>query len=490
MTETNARVLPTGSTDSSVCADPENTLASDGGSVAAGAGAEQTAGVSEARGASGASGASAVAETSGGGGVDDAHAGVTGIARAAKTAARTLATATRATKDAALHAMADALIADAARIVEANAVDLTRGRENGMKDSLLDRLALDEARIGAIAEALRDLAALPDPVGEVVRGSTLPNGLRLRQVRVPMGVVGMIYEARPNVTVDAAGLALKSGNAVILRGGSAAASSNEVIVDVLGDALEAQRLPRQLVQSIDAYGRPGAVELMRARGLVDVLVPRGGADLIQTVVRESVVPVIETGVGNCHVYVDASADISQAVPIVLNSKTQRTGVCNAAETLLVHRDVAPEFLPAVLAALGEKDVTIHGDDATAAAVPPALRFQPATEADWETEYLSNDLAVKVVDSLDEALEHIRRYSSGHTEVICTKDTTSVRRFTTELDSAALIVNASSRFTDGGQFGLGAEIGISTQKLHARGPMGLAELTTTTWIVEGDGQIRQ
>ncbi|WP_127131533.1 glutamate-5-semialdehyde dehydrogenase [Georgenia sp. SYP-B2076] len=418
---------------------------------------------------------------------------VTDVARAAKKASRVLATATRATKDAALLAMADALVADAPRIVAANAEDLERGRATNMTTSLLDRLALDETRIGAIADALRELAALPDPVGEVVRGSTLPNGLRLRQVRVPMGVVGMIYEARPNVTVDAAGLALKSGNAVILRGGSAAASSNAVIVGVLGDALAARGLPRELIQSIDAYGRAGAVELMRARGLVDVLVPRGGADLIQTVVRESVVPVIETGVGNCHIFVDASADVAKAVPIVLNSKTQRTGVCNAAETLLVHRDVARAFLPAVLAALREEDVTIHGDDdvaAVAPTVPGGLRFEAATEADWETEYLSLDLAVKVVDSLDEALEHISRYSSGHTEVICTQDVTSVRRFTTELDSAALIVNASSRFTDGGQLGLGAEIGISTQKLHARGPMGLAELTTTTWIVEGDGQIRE
>lgn len=420
----------------------------------------------------------------------DARAAVVATARDAKRAARALATATRATKDAALHAMADALVAEAPRIVEANAADLERGRAGGMAPGLLDRLALDADRIAGIAAALREVAGLPDPVGEVVRGSTLPNGLRLRQVRVPMGVVGMIYEARPNVTVDAAGLALKSGNAVILRGGSAAASSNAVIVEVLGEALVRQGLPAELVQSIDAHGREGAVELMRARGLVDVLIPRGGADLIQTVVRESLVPVIETGVGNVHVYVDASADLVKALPIVLNSKTQRVGVCNAAETLLVHRDVAPAFLPAVLAALGEKDVTVHGDEAVAAAVPEALRFQPATEEDWATEYLSLDLAVKVVDSLDEALEHIRRYSSGHTEAIVTQDVDAARRFTTELDAAALIVNASTRFTDGGQLGLGAEIGISTQKLHARGPMGLAELTTTTWIVEGDGQIRE
>ncbi|UNX53785.1 glutamate-5-semialdehyde dehydrogenase [Georgenia sp. TF02-10] len=462
MTETTAADRP--AAEPATCADPANTLAEPGDGAAAG--------------------------TAAAGDGTDVRAAVVAIARAAKTAARSLATATRATKDAALHAMADALVANTGRITAANAVDLERGRERGMKDSLLDRLALDDARVAAIADALRELAALPDPVGEVVRGSTLPNGLRLRQVRVPMGVVGMIYEARPNVTVDAAGLALKSGNAVVLRGGTAAAGSNEVIVAVLGEALAARGLPAELIQSVDAYGRAGAVEMMRARGLIDVLVPRGGADLIQTVVRESVVPVIETGVGNCHVYVDAAADLAQALPIVLNSKTQRTGVCNAAETLLVHRDVAPAFLPTVLPALGERGVTVHGDDAVAAAAPAGLAFAPATEADWATEYLSLDLAVRVVDSLDEALEHIRRYSSGHTEVICTRDTTAVRRFTTELDSAALIVNASSRFTDGGQLGLGAEIGISTQKLHARGPMGLAELTTTTWIVEGDGHIRE
>lgn len=433
----------------------------------------------------------------------DARAGVTTIAQAAKRASRALATATRATKDGALHAMADALVAASPRLVAANAEDLERGRAEGMSPGLLDRLALDPDRIAAIAAALRELAALPDPVGEVVRGSTLPNGLRLRQVRVPMGVVGMIYEARPNVTVDAAGLALKSGNAVILRGGSAAASSNAVIVEVLGRALEDLGLPATLVQSIDAYGRAGAVELMRARGLVDVLIPRGGAQLIQTVVRESLVPVIETGVGNVHVYVDAGADLAKALPIVLNSKTHRVGVCNAAETLLVHRDIAPAFLPSALVALRTSGVTVHGDDATAVIAGEAgvfagdaglagdaAGFVPATEEDWGTEYLSLDLAVKVVDSLDDALEHIRTYSSGHTEAIVTQDVDAARRFTTELDAAALIVNASTRFTDGGQFGLGAEIGISTQKLHARGPMGLGELTTTTWIVEGDGQIRE
>ncbi|WP_324653536.1 glutamate-5-semialdehyde dehydrogenase [Georgenia sp. H159] len=419
----------------------------------------------------------------------DVRAAVESTARAAKTASRVLATATRATKDAALSAMADALVASSERIVAANAEDVERGRANGLKESLLDRLTLTAERIAAIADALRELAALPDPVGEVVRGSTLPNGLVMRQVRVPMGVVGMIYEARPNVTVDAAGLALKSGNAVILRGGSAAASSNAVIVAVLGEALESQGLPAALVQSIDAHGRAGAVELMRARGLVDVLVPRGGADLIQTVVRESLVPVIETGVGNCHVYVDADVDVAQAVSIVLNSKTQRTGVCNAAETLLVHRAAADVFLPAALAALGEAGVRIHADAAAAALSPDGVEVVPATDEDWATEYLSLDLAVRVVDDLDAAIEHIGRWSSGHTEAICTTNLRAAERFTREIDSAALIVNASTRFTDGGEFGLGAEIGISTQKLHARGPMGLGELTTTTWIVVGDGHVR-
>ena len=423
-------------------------------------------------------------------GTPDVRDAVEAIARDARTASKVLATATRATKDAALHAMADALVDAADEIVAANTKDVDRERAGGMSEALLDRLALTPERIATIADALRDLAALPDPVGEVVRGSILPNGLTLRQVRVPMGVVGMIYEARPNVTVDAAGLALKSGNAVILRGGSAAAESNAVIVEVLGRALTAQGLPKALVQSIDAHGREGAVELMRARGLVDVLVPRGGAGLIQTVVRESLVPVIETGVGNVHVYVDGSVDIAQATQILLNSKTQRTGVCNAAETLLVHEDVAAEFLPGALAALGEAGVRIHAGDGVAELAPEGVDVVPATDEDWATEYLGLELAVGIVPSLDAAIEHIDRWSSGHTEVICTLDLRAADRFTREIDSAALIVNASSRFTDGGEFGLGAEIGISTQKLHARGPMGLGELTTTSWIVVGDGHIRQ
>jgi glutamate-5-semialdehyde dehydrogenase len=420
---------------------------------------------------------------------DDPEVAVLEVARRAREASRALATATRATKDAALRALADALVAATDRVLAANAEDVARGRAGGMSEGLLDRLALTPERVVAIAGALRELAALPDPVGEVVRGSTLPNGLRLRQVRVPMGVVGMIYEARPNVTVDAAGLALKSGNAVVLRGGSAAASSNATIVEVLAEALAAQGLPRDLVQSVDAWGRPGGVALMHARGLVDVLVPRGGADLIATVVREATVPVIETGVGNCHLYVDASADLADALPILLNAKTQRVGVCNAVETLLVHRDVADAFLPSALAALGQAGVTVHGDAATLAHAPQGVATVPATEADWGTEYLSLDLAVRVVDDLDAAIDHVRRWSTGHTEAILTRDLRASERFVAEVDAAAVIVNASTRFTDGGQFGLGAEIGISTQKLHARGPMGLAELTTTKWVVHGDGHVR-
>lgn len=413
---------------------------------------------------------------------------VTAVARRAKAASRSLATATSGTKDSALHALADALVAKGKEILAANATDVERGRESGLSEGLVDRLTLTTARIDDIAAALREVAALPDPVGEVVRGSTLANGLRISQVRVPMGVVGMIYEARPNVTVDAAGLAIKSGNAVILRGGSAAAATNQVIVRVLSEALESQGLPGDLIQSIDEYGREGAVALMHARGLVDVLVPRGGASLIQTVVRESTVPAIETGTGNCHVYVDETADIEMARAIVLNSKVQRCSVCNAAETLLIHEGIAEAFVPLAARDLTEAGVTLHADERAASLA--VVDTVPADEADWETEYLSMDLAVKVVASLDEALEHIRTYSSGHTEAIVTSSLAAANRFQRELDSAAVMVNASTRFTDGGQFGLGAEIGISTQKLHARGPMGLAELTTMTWYVDGNGQIRE
>ena len=419
----------------------------------------------------------------------DVESAVLEACRRAKVASRALATANRGVKDAALHAMADALVAESARIIAANAQDVERGRANDMTPGLLDRLTLTDDRIGAIADALRDVATLPDPVGEIKRGSTLPNGLRLVQKATPMGVVGMIYEARPNVTVDAAGLALKSGNAAVLRGGSAAAKSNEVIVDVLQGALETAGLPRDAVQSIDAYGREGAAVLMNARGLVDVLVPRGGRSLIQAVVRDSTVPAIETGEGNCHVYLDASAPLERALDIVINSKTHRVGVCNTAETLLVHRENAPKVLPAIMTALHEAGVTLHTDATSAELAPEGVPTVAATEDDWANEYLSMDLAVRVVDDVDEAISHVQQYSTGHTEAIVTDDIGVADAFVAQVDTAAVMVNASTRFTDGAEFGLGAEIGISTQKLHARGPMGLAELTTTTWTVYGDGHIR-
>jgi glutamate-5-semialdehyde dehydrogenase len=423
-------------------------------------------------------------------GGDGAREAVRAICLRAREAARELAAASGATRTAALLAVADALEAGADRIVAANAEDLDRGRREGLAESLLDRLRLDPQRVAAIAAAVRHVAGLPDPVGEVVRGSTLPNGLRLRQVRVPMGVVGMIYEARPNVTVDAAVLAVRSGNAAILRGGSAARSSNEVIVDVVRGALAGAGLPADCVTSIDAWGREGGVQLMRARGLVDLLVPRGGAGLIRTVVETSTVPVIETGTGNCHVYVDASADVEQSLAIALNAKMRRVSVCNAAETLLVHADAAPAFLPRALPALRAAGVTLHVDDATDAYAERAgIPTQAATDEDWAQEYLSADLAVAVVPDLDAAVEHIRRWSSGHTEAICTNDLRAADEFVARVDSAVVAVNASTAFTDGAEFGLGAEIGISTQKLHARGPMGLTELTSTKWIVVGDGHVR-
>jgi len=413
------------------------------------------------------------------------------LAGAAREASRQLGLLSRADKDAALRAMADALDSASSEIIVANDLDIVRGRAKGLTEGLLDRLRLDRPRVEAVADALRDIAGLPDPVGEVVRGSTLANGLQIRQVRVPMGVVAMIYEARPNVTVDAAGLALKSGNAVVLRGGSAASESNRALVDVLRSALRSRGLPAGAVSLLDEGGHDAVRALMTARGLVDVLIPRGGADLIQTVVRESTVPVIETGVGNCHVYVDAAADLDKALAIAVNSKTHRVGVCNAAESLLVHRSVAPEFLPTVLAALGSAGVTVHGDaELELAAKEAGAEYSLATDEDFAREYLSLDISARVVDSLDEALAHVRRYSTGHTEAIVTEDRGAARRWVAEVDAAVVMVNASTRFTDGGEFGFGAEIGISTQKLHARGPMGLAELTTTKWVVEGDGQIRQ
>lgn len=405
---------------------------------------------------------------------------------AAKAASRVLATLTTAAKDAALASIADALEANLSRIMEANGHDLARGRENGLSDGLLDRLRLDEPRILSLASAVRDVIALPDPVGTVVRGSTLPNGVQLSQVRVPFGVVGAIYEARPNVTVDIASLALKSGNAVLLRGGSAALSSNQALVSVLQEALEAAGLPATAVQTIDEHGRAGATALMRARGLVDVLIPRGSADLIQTVVRESTVPVIETGAGVVHIMLDASADATMAVDIVHNAKVQRPSVCNAVETVLVHRDAAERLLPPLLADLRDAGVTVRGDTA-AREIDPSL--PEATETDFATEHMALELSVAVVSDLDEALAHIRRYSTQHTESIITQDLANAERFLAEVDSAVVMVNASTRFSDGGEFGFGAEVGISTQKLHARGPMGLPELTSAKWIVRGAGQVR-
>ncbi|WP_446665566.1 glutamate-5-semialdehyde dehydrogenase [Flexivirga sp. B27] len=408
---------------------------------------------------------------------------------AAKVAAKHLALLTRADKDAALHALADALLASTDRIVAANEADLLRGRESGMPDGLQDRLRLTPERVAAIAEALRQLAALPDPIGDVVRGSTLANGLQLRQVRVPMGVVGMVYEARPNVTVDAAGLGLKSGNAMILRGGSAAADTNRVIVDVLRNALQEQGIPADAVQLLDG-GHEDVDALITARGLVDLVIPRGSDRLIQAVVQGATVPVIETGVGNCHVYVDAAADVEQAVAIVLNSKTHRPSVCNAAESLLVHRDIADAVLPQLYDALTSAHVALHTDQrASEIAERGSTPYTPATEVDFATEYLDLQMSVAVVDDVDAAIAHIDRFGSGHTEVIVTADRAAARQFVARVDAAVVTINASSRFTDGGEFGFGAEIGISTQKLHARGPMGLQELTSTKWVVEGDGQIR-
>jgi glutamate-5-semialdehyde dehydrogenase len=408
----------------------------------------------------------------------------------AKAAAATLATATRGAKDAALRAMADALVARSPEIIAANEADLAAGRGAGMTAALLDRLALSPARVAGMAEGLRKVAGLPDPVGESVRGSILPNGLELRQLRVPLGVVGIVYEARPNVTADAAGLCLKAGNAVLLRGSSSAARSNAAIVAVLRSALASASLPEDAVQLVDASTRDSVKELMRARGLVDVLIPRGGAALIRSVVEESTVPVIETGIGNCHVYVDESADLDMALAILVNAKTSRPSVCNAAESLLVHRVVADRFLALALPALREAGVTVHGDPLVVeVGARHGVPVEEATEEDFAAEYLSLDLSAAVVGSLDAAVEHVNRYGSGHSEAIVTASLSAARQFTARVDAAAVLVNASTRFTDGEEFGFGAEIGISTQKLHARGPMGLPELTSTKFVVTGSGQVR-
>ena len=407
------------------------------------------------------------------------------VATRARTAANELALATRDVKDSALHAMADALEADADEILAANAEDVHAAERGGTPGHMVDRLRLDASRIQAMAQGLREVAGLPDPVGEVVRGSTLDNGLQLRQVRVPFGVVGIIYEARPNVTADAAGICLKSGNAVLLRGSSSARRSNAAIVAVLQVAAAGSGLPGDVVQLVPGDSHESVKELMRARGQVDVLIPRGGAGLIRSVVEESTVPVIETGVGNCHVYVDAAADLDMAERIVLNAKTHRTSVCNAAESLLVHEDVAGEFVPRIVDALQAAGVTVHGDESFAA----HDGVEPATEEDWGTEYLALEISAAVVPTLDAAIDHIRRYSSAHSDAIVTDSQSSAQRFVAAVDSAAVLVNASTRFTDGGEFGFGAEIGISTQKLHARGPMGLPEMTSTKYVVTGHGHVR-
>ncbi|MBE4693621.1 MULTISPECIES: glutamate-5-semialdehyde dehydrogenase [Brevibacterium] len=415
--------------------------------------------------------------------------GVTRIARNAKAAAARLATTSTAEKDAALQAIAEGLRESSARIVKANESDLAKGAENGMSESLLDRLRLDEARIAAIADSVEQVIDIPDPVGTTVLGRTLPNGIRLTQSRVPMGVIGAIYEARPNVTVDIAILALKAGNASILRGGSAAENTNAELVSVLRRAVESVRLPADTISTIDQYGRDGASVLMNSRDYVDLLIPRGGAELINTVVQDSIVPVIETGIGNVHMFIDSSATVKTAVDLVINSKTQRPSVCNSLETLLVHEKAAKRILPKLLERLEAAGVVVHADADVAALAPQSMRIRRVSRRDWAKEYLDLELAVKLVSGIDEAIDHIRAYTSGHTEVIVTKDIDNAETFVTAIDAAAVGVNVSTRFTDGGEFGFGAEVGISTQKLHARGPMGVEQLTTTKWIMQGNGQIR-
>lgn len=403
----------------------------------------------------------------------------------AKQAARFLLTAGEL-KNKALLEIADALIASSDEIVSANEVDIKNAIDNGVKKSLIDRLTLTKERIEGMADGVRQVAALADPTGVVLDGSVRPNGLKIEKVRVPMGVIGIIYEARPNVTSDAAALCLKSGNAVILRGGKEAINSNKCIADIMRKAIARAGLPEDCIALVEDTSRASSVELMQLSDYLDVLIPRGSASLINAVVENSKVPVIETGVGNCHVYVDDSADIDMAADIIFNAKTSRPSVCNAIETILVHKDIAKKALPKIKERLDEKDVTLRCCER---AVEILSGVEQASEEDWSTEYLDYILAVKVVDSIDDAIDHIARYSSGHSECIVTKDYTNAQKFTDEVDSAAVYVNASTRFTDGGEFGLGAEIGISTQKLHARGPMGLNELTSMKFIIRGNGQIR-
>lgn len=408
-------------------------------------------------------------------------------ARRAKEVASEVAALPTPAKDAVLLAAAAALTERAGEILEANARDLEHGRSNGLAESVLDRLALDEGRINGIAGGLRQVAGLQDPVGEVLTGRTLPNGIQMKKVRVPLGVMGMVFEARPNVTVDAFGLALKSGNVALLRGSKTARESNAALVEVLQDTLAAHDLPREAVQLLPCETHDSVQDLITARGLVDVVIPRGSARLIEAVVTGATVPTIETGTGNCHFYIDASADLDKAIAMLINGKTRRVSVCNATETVLIDAHLADEDKRAVVAALQAAGVEVHGDVAKHAAF--GADVVPATEADFAEEYLSMDIASAVVDGVEGAIAHIARYSSGHTEAIAAQDAHALRRFADAVDAAAVVLNASTAFTDGEQYGMGAEIGISTQKLHARGPMALPELTTTKWILEGTGQVR-
>jgi glutamate-5-semialdehyde dehydrogenase len=408
------------------------------------------------------------------------------LIRTAKSAASGISLASLATRNSVLSKLASNLRTRTPEILKANSLDLEAAVANGMAQGLQDRLSLNEKRIESLAQAVEAIIELEDPIGETVTSKTLTNGIKIRQVRVPFGLIGMIYEARPNVTIDIAALAIKSGNALVLRGGSAAEQTNAALIALVSDALASSSLSPDSIQTVDAFGREGAMAIMHARGLVDMLIPRGSAGLIKTVVEESRVPVIETGDGVVHIFVDSSADLDKAIPIIMNSKVQRPSVCNSLETLLVHRDVAKDLLPKVAAELSDGGVVLHACEQSLPLMPGSI---PANDLDWSTEYLSLELSVKVVDSLDQALDHIAQYSTHHTESILTRDMANAARFQAEVDSAVVMVNTSTRFTDGGEFGFGAEVGISTQKLHARGPMGLTVLTSTKWLVSGDGQVR-
>lgn len=415
---------------------------------------------------------------------------VLAAAKACKEASIVLRQADRATKDKALESIAGALEKNVAKIVAANQIDVDVAIAKGTDAAIVDRLTLNEKRISDIAQAVREVVKLADPIGDVIREFTLPNGLNVQQVRVPMGVVAMIYEARPNVTVDAAVLVLKSGSAALLRGSGSAFNTNTVLTQIMREAIESVGLPKDAIVLVPGTDHESVKYVMTARGLVDVIIPRGGAGLIESVVTGSTVPVIETGIGNCHLYIDEFADLDKALKIALNAKTQRVSVCNALETILVHKNVAASFLPKLMQAFKEKDVTVHGtSEFEIAAATCGTKFEPVTDEDWSSEYYSLDIAAGVVDSLDAAISHIQQWSTGHTEAIVSENAANADKFVAAIDSAAVMVNASTRFTDGGEFGFGAEIGISTQKLHARGPMGLAEITSFKYVVKGDGQIR-